>query len=194
MSQLNAAQDLPRIQQCATFHSHVIHDPLNFFRICRIVRDFERQSSEMDMKGEMMVSAGFEVPETEFSFEELKSHVKWYFLLLLKLRVQGEAVDGALEGEDDEQRIDDQVALVIAELGIGLKQDDVRTSPIDNHPPLPPHKRIRHSHCIAAAHTTTHFRPPEKPAESAPWRKCVGGVRPRKAPRRAQEGRLVEAK
>ena len=33
---------------------------------------------------------------------------------------QGEAIDDALEGEDDEQKIDDQVALVIAELGIDL--------------------------------------------------------------------------
>jgi hypothetical protein len=45
------------------FHTRVVHDPLNFVRICRIVRDFERQSSEMDMKGEMMVSAGFKCPK-----------------------------------------------------------------------------------------------------------------------------------
>jgi hypothetical protein len=36
------------------------------------------------------------------------------------LFAQGEAIDGALEGEDDESRIDTEVAMVIAELGIGL--------------------------------------------------------------------------
>ncbi len=78
-----------------------------------------------------MVSAGFQVPKIEFSFKELKFYIKLYFLLLLKLRVQGESIDGALEGDDDEQRIDDQVALVIAELGIAMKTtDDVRTSPM----------------------------------------------------------------
>ncbi len=41
---------------------------------------------------------------------------------------QGEAIDEALEGEDDEQKADDQVALVMAELGIDLLgKETVRT-------------------------------------------------------------------
>ena len=32
--------------------------------------------------------------------------------------IQGEAIDGALEGEDDETKIDQEVAMVIAELGL----------------------------------------------------------------------------
>ncbi len=37
---------------------------------------------------------------------------------------QGEAIDSALEGEDDESRIDAEVAMVIAELGIGISTGD----------------------------------------------------------------------
>ncbi len=38
---------------------------------------------------------------------------------------QGEAIDSALEGEDDESRIDAEVAMVIAELGIGMGTTEV---------------------------------------------------------------------
>jgi hypothetical protein len=38
---------------------------------------------------------------------------------------QGEAIDSALEGEDDESRIESEVAMVIAELGIGMGSGEV---------------------------------------------------------------------
>jgi hypothetical protein len=84
------------------------------------------------------------------ALKELKFARQVAFFLQLKLRVQGEAVDSALEGEDDEQRIDDQVALVIAELGIAMKStDDVRASSQQSLPPphlshrITPHRRLR---------------------------------------------------
>jgi hypothetical protein len=83
----------------------------------RIVREFDRESSSMDMKGELMVSVSLCTRCCKFHANAHDSCI--YMRCASEAEyLQGDAIDSALEGEDDEQRVDDQVALILGELGI----------------------------------------------------------------------------